>query len=166
MHDRTTASLALELVKRVRLPSLANTFWILRICLLLFTFFVISNWAEVVKAVSGLFSGQVTEAVEVVEDGMSEIVQKQIELEAKVDAISNHKNDVIEEIQILGEQFNENSATTNTQTPGTVEIIETELLTIAPTAPLSESDVIIKRENSSLYIGETKNTNLKPSSLE
>ena len=174
MQERSTSSLALELIKRARLPSLPTVYWLLRIGLLIVGFAVITNWNEILNTVGTMFSGQVSEAVEVLEantqevkttvdDGLDAIAERQRIMQESLDSIEGHKQEIIEEIHKVKEQPRQTPRTTSS----TVQIIEAKPLKIAPTTPLSDDDIIVEEQrNDSLYVGERQSTTLQPSSLE
>lgn len=134
---------------------------------------VITNWAEIVKSVGAMFSGKVSEAVviveeqadevkEVVGDGFDDISAKQKELEAKVDAISNHKDDIIQEIRAEKRRVSRQGTTSEIQTVEQEE--EAKPFKIVPSAPLSDSDNLIIEQDTSLYSQERKRSVIRPSS--
>jgi len=134
---------------------------------------VITNWAEIVKSVGAMFSGKVSEAVVVVEeqasevkevvgDGFDDIAAKQKELEAKVDAISNHKDDIIQEIRAEKRRVSEQGTTSDSQTVEPEE--EAKPFKIMPSAPLSDDDSLIIEQDTSLYSQERKRSVIRPSS--
>ena len=131
-----------------------------------FTIIAINVFMEKAQDTGEVVKSVVDDGIQTVDDGLSALKAQNIKMQTDILDIKDDKQDVIDEIQKIGKKIDGKRATSNRQTYSTVEVIETEIISIAPTAPLSDSDVIIKKENSSLYVGETKNTNLKPSSLE
>ncbi len=170
MQDKSAVALALELIKRIRRPSLKNTYWMMRIALLLFGLFIWGYFGEIL-ALGRDVMGFATETVEkqakeittAVTDEIAEVKEQQEKMNTTLSNLEKNQTKKIIKAINANQQ-----AQTGQRSTGESQTIEPEEsakpFKIMPSAPLSESDIFITEQDKSIESQEFKRSTIQPSS--